>query len=207
MDGQRASGRHSLSLSAIALATVIALGHEPRGLRLAPLASLVDSPRSSVERALAGLASSGLVLRVGPPPVRYRLTRHPARDAVMEAALLLSDPRQATSIALRASPAVGYVAEHRRGFVVILATDADPLAVDRLHRSLATLGDAAVRAPKVRIVELHELARLRPRPLRQVVSDPPGSDLGSSPTTRKIDGALKAPRPPAARVRRGLQSS
>lgn len=170
---------HVLTLSPIVSATVIALGHTTTGLRLTLLATIVGCPRSSMQRALDSLVSSGLVMSVRPPPVYYRLTPHAACDAVLEAALLLSDPVRATSILLRSSPAIGYAAKHRRGFVALLASDADPVAIDRLDRSLALLAKARTRAPRVRIVELNELARLRPIPsTRRAGSDPLVSCLG-----------------------------
>lgn len=162
------SPQRSLSLTPITSAVVITLGHAPAGLRLSPLASVIGSPRSSVQRTLSSLIGSGLVVALGRREVRYRLSDHPARDAVLEAALLLSDPGEATSLTLRASPAVGYAAAHRRGFVVVLAPDAEPTLIDRLHRSLTLLGDSRVRAPKVRITGLNELARLRQRSIGTV---------------------------------------
>jgi hypothetical protein len=154
-----AAGRR-LALSPISFDIVVALAHDPAGLRLTPMANAIGSPVSSVAAALRILLANGLATRNREVPSLYALADHPARTALVEASLLLPEAAHVLGILLRTSSAVAFAAVDRDGFVAGLDPTADPAARERLLRSLATIAGARDDAPKVQVADVPELARM-----------------------------------------------
>lgn len=149
-----------LTLSPISLDIVAALAHDPQGLRLAPMAAAIGSPVSSVQAALRILLANGLAVRDGQAPPHYALTDHPARDPLIDVALLIPEPSHALGVILRTSRAVAFASVDRDGFMAGLDPDAPDAARERLLRSLATISGARDDVPRVQVADLEELVRL-----------------------------------------------
>lgn len=150
-----------LALTPIGLDVVAALGHEPAGIRLTPLAHAIGSPVSSVQAALRILLANELVTRDREVPPQYALSDHPAREALLELSLLLPEPAHVLGVVLRASPAVAFAVVDRDGFVAALEPGLEPQARDRLMRTLATLADARPDGPPVRLTAVSVGCRAR----------------------------------------------
>lgn len=149
-----------LTLTPIGLDVVAALSQDPAGMRLSPLAHVIDAPVSSVQAVLRSLSGTGLVAKDEATPPRYRLAAHPAREALIRLALLLPEPVHVLSVVLRASPAVAFAAVDRDGFVAALEPTTAETAVDRLRASLAEVAAARDHAPPVQLIQGEDLARL-----------------------------------------------
>lgn len=149
-----------LALTPIGLDVVAALGHEPAGFRLTPLAHAIGSPVSSVQAALRILLANGLVTRDRVAPPQYALSDHPAREALLDLSLLLPEPAHVLGIILRASPAVAFAVADRDGFLAALEPGSESHARDRLIRTLASLADARPDGPPVQVATLDDLLRL-----------------------------------------------
>lgn len=149
-----------LTLTPIGLDVVAALAHDPSGIRLSPLAHIIEAPVSSVQAVLRSLSATGLVGRDGGRPPRYALTCHPARDALVRLALVLPEPVHVLSVILRASPAVVVAAVDREGFVAGLDPTADDATLEGLRSSLAEIDAARPEVPPVQVSRFDELERL-----------------------------------------------
>lgn len=149
-----------LALTPIGLDVVAALVHDPRGMRLTPLAVAIGSPVSSVQAALRILLANGLVVRDRQTPPLYDLAPHPARDALIELSLLLPAPSHVLGVVLRASGAVAVAVVDRDGFAAGLETAPDEVPRHRLERSLETIARAHPDAPPVQVADLEEWQRL-----------------------------------------------
>ncbi|MEX2183880.1 MAG: helix-turn-helix domain-containing protein [Chloroflexota bacterium] len=154
-----AAGRR-LALSPISFDIIVALAHDPAGLRLTPMANAIGSPVSSVAAALRILLANGLATRDHDVPPQYALSDHPARGSLVEASLLLPEAAHILGILLRTSSAVAFAAVDRDGFVAGLDPAADPTARERLLRSLATIAGSREDAPRVQVADVPELTRL-----------------------------------------------
>ena len=149
-----------LALTPIGLDVVAALAHDPDGLRLTPLAAAIGSPVSSVQAALRILMANELVVRDAGQPPLYALAAHPAREALIELAVVLPEAVHALGLILRASRAVVLATVDREGFHAALDAAAPPAATERLMTSLAAIDAARADAPSVHVSELKELMRM-----------------------------------------------
>jgi hypothetical protein len=149
-----------LALTPIGLDVVAALGHDPDGLRLTPLADVIGSPVSSVQAALRILMANGLVSRTSGSPPTYHLADHPARTALVDLSVLLLEPAHTLGIILRASRAVAVSAVDLEGFVAGLDPTVPAAAHDRLRASLDAIAAAWPDAPSVHLSDLAELDRM-----------------------------------------------
>lgn len=149
-----------LALTPIGLDVVAALAHDPHGMRLTPLAVAIGSPVSSVQAALRILLANGLVVRDRQTPPLYALSPHPARDALVQLALLLPEAAHVLGVVLRASGAVAVAVVDRDGFAAGLEPDADEVLLGRLEDSLALIAGARPDAPPVQVSDLGEWQRL-----------------------------------------------
>ena len=149
-----------LALTPIGLDVVAALAHDPEGLRLTPLAAAIGSPVSSVQAALRILLANELVVRDAGQPPLYSLAPHPARDALIDLAVLLPEAVHALGVILRSSRAVVLATVDREGFHAGLDPAAQAAAKERLMTSLATIADARADAPSVHVSDLPELMRM-----------------------------------------------
>lgn len=149
-----------LTLTPIGLDVVIALAHDPEGIRLSALAHIIDAPISSVQAALRSLMASHLLVRDQRSPPTYSLADHPARDALIALALLLPEPIHVLSVVLRASPAVIYAAVDRQGFVAALDPASHDGALERLRTSLAEVAAGRAEVPPVTVSARQDLERL-----------------------------------------------
>jgi hypothetical protein len=149
-----------LALTPIGLDVVAALAHVPGGLRLTPLAGAIGSPVSSVQAALRILLANGLVVRDDNVPPDYALADHPAREPLIDLALVLPEAIHVLGLVLRASPAVSVATVDRDGFVVGLDPDAPAGARERLTTSLDAIARARSNAPPVQVSDLAELRRM-----------------------------------------------
>lgn len=149
-----------LALTPIGLDIVAALAHDPDGLRLTPLAAAIGSPVSSVQAALRILMANELVVRDdGQPPI-YALAAHPAREALVELAVILPEGVHSLGLILRASRAVALATVDREGFNAGLDPHASAAARERLMASLTAIAAARPDAPSVHVSELPELIRM-----------------------------------------------
>ena len=149
-----------LTLTPAGLDVVVALAHDPGGMRLSPLAHVIDAPVSSVQAVLRSLIASGLVERDGRTPPAYALADHPARDALVRLALVLPEAVHVLSVVLRASPAIGYAAVDRDGFIATLQPSGSDDAVARLRATLADISAARTDMPPVGLSLAADLERL-----------------------------------------------
>lgn len=149
-----------LTLTPIGLDVVVALAHDPDGIRLSPLAHVIDAPVSSVQAVLRSLTASGLIVRDGRTPPAYALADHPARAALVQLALVLPEPVHVLSVVLRASPAVGYAAVDRHGFIATLHPSAPDDAIARLRATVADITAARANVPPVGLSPAGDLERL-----------------------------------------------
>lgn len=149
-----------LALTPIGLDVIAALGHDPSGLRLTPLAHAIGSPVSSVQAALRILLANGLVTSDRGAPPQYALSSHPAGEALLEVALLLPEPAHVLAVVIRASAAVAFAVVDRDGFMVGLEPSSSDVARARIVRSAATITGARSDAPPVQIAQLDDLSRL-----------------------------------------------
>jgi len=149
-----------LALTPIGLDVVAALAHDPDGLRLTPLADAIGSPVSSVQAALRILMANHLVVRDEAQPPLYTLAAHPARDALIELAIILPEAVHALGVILRSSRAVVLATVDREGFHAGLDPAAPRAAKERLMTSLAAIADARADAPGVHVSDLTELVRM-----------------------------------------------
>lgn len=150
-----------LTLTPISLDIIVALAHDPDGLRLTPLATAISAPVSSVQAALRVLMANGLVRRNDETPPPYALAPHPARDALIGTSILLPEAAHALGVALRSSSAVAFAAVDRDGFVAGLDPKADDRARVRLSTTLEQVAAARPDAPPVEVMALDELLRIR----------------------------------------------
>ena len=149
-----------LALTPIGLDVVAALAHDPDGLRLTPLAAAIGSPVSSIQAALRILMANELVVRdTGQPPL-YALAAHPAREALIDLAVLLPEAVHSLGLILRSSRAVVLAIVDREGFHAGLDPAAPTAARERLMTSLAAIADGRADAPTVHVSELAELMRM-----------------------------------------------
>lgn len=148
------------ALTPIGLDVVAALGHDPEGLRLTPLADVIGSPVSSVQAALRILMANGLVSRTSGSPPTYHLADHPARTALIGLSVLLLEPAHTLGIILRASRAVAVSAVDLEGFVAGLDPAAPAPAHERLRTSLDAIAAAWPDAPRVHLSDMAELDRM-----------------------------------------------
>lgn len=149
-----------LALTPIGLDIVAALAHDPDGLRLTPLAAAIGAPVSSVQAALRILMANALVTRDAGVPPNYALADHPAREALVNLAVVLPEPVHALGLVLRASRAVAYATVDREGFHAGLDPQAPPAARERLMASLAAITAARSDAVPVHATDLADLIRL-----------------------------------------------
>jgi hypothetical protein len=152
-----------LTLTPISFDIVVALGQQPDGFRLSPLAQAIGSPVSSVQAALRILVATRLAERVEAAPPYYRLNRsNPAYAHLLGLAMVQPDPGHVAGILLRANPAVAFAAVDARGFVAGLVPGmvADPESDrDRLLRALDTIRESRDNVPPIELFEQDELAR------------------------------------------------
>lgn len=149
-----------LALTPIGLDVVAALAHDPGGMRLTPLAATMGSPVSSVQAALRILMANDLVVSDAGVPPNYSLSDHPARDALVNLAVVLPEPIHALGLVLRASRAVSVATVDRDGFVAGLDPAAPAGVRQRLTASLEAIRHARNSAPPVQVSELAELKRM-----------------------------------------------
>jgi len=149
-----------LALTPIGLDVVAALAHDPEGLRLTPLSAAIGSPVSSVQAALRILMANELVVRDAGQPPLYTLAPHPARQALIELAVVLPEAVHALGLILRSSRAVILATVDREGFHAALDPAAPAAARERLLTSLAAIADARADTPSVHVSDLPELMRM-----------------------------------------------
>jgi hypothetical protein len=149
-----------LTLTPLGLDIIAALGHDPAGIRLTPLATIIGAPVSSTKAALRILIRHQLVTVEGGEPPVYGLRDHPARDSLVDVAILTSEAAHTLALILRASPAVGIALVDENGFVVGVDPAASEADRERLLGSLVRIRDARPDAPPVQTSSLEDLARL-----------------------------------------------
>lgn len=151
-----------LIASALALDLLLALTQCRDGARLAELASALDVPLTSAQRAVRVLLADGVAERESRVRPRYRLRPdRPGLGVLIDLAFLASPSDRTVPIVLRASPAVEFAARDREGYIVVEHPLADP-------RDEVALDDALLRLERaghkvlVLLVGHHEaIARVR----------------------------------------------
>jgi hypothetical protein len=153
------AGQRRLTLTPLGLDIIAALGHDRSGIRLTPLATIIGAPVSSTKAALRILLRHQLVaVEPGEPPV-YSLRDHPARDSLLDVAILTPEPAQAIAVIVRASRAVAVAVADDNGFVVGIDPAAGDADRERLLASLGRIRDGRPGAPPVQTSSLDDLAR------------------------------------------------
>ncbi len=156
-----APGGRRLTLSPIGFDVILALSQAPDGLRLAAISQVIGSPVSSVQTSLRVLVSNDLIRREGAEAPRYVLSPdHPAQSALASTSTLIGDAAHAIAIILRANAAVAWAAVDSAGFLVGIAPDAQPGAVERLDRHLELVARGRPDSPDVLQMPMPEFERL-----------------------------------------------
>lgn len=138
----------------------IALTQRPEGMTLVDLATAIDAPLTSAQRAVSSLIDQGLV----EASATGRLIRlddgHPAAKAFSQFALRRLPAARTIPVVCRASRAVEFAGQDERGLIVVLSPFADPADVAQLLATLELVN--ADRSDGIS-VELTERSELRER--------------------------------------------
>lgn len=154
------AAQRRLTLTPLGLDIIAALGHDRSGIRLTPLATIIGAPVSSTKAALRILLRHQVVAVEREELPVYTLRDHPARDSLLDVAILTPEPAQAIAIVLRASRAVALAVVDDNGFVVGIDPTADDADRERVLESLVRIRDGWPSAPPVQTSSLDDLARL-----------------------------------------------
>lgn len=172
------------------LELVVALSQRPEGSRLSEVASVLQVPLSSAQRAVGRLIEEGLVRTL--PGRRHAIaSEHPAGAALVEFALRKLPLREALDLVCRASPAVEFAARNEAGYLVVLSPFAEPADAARLHDAFERIGRGRRERVAIEVLERSDLRR-------RLLDDPELRDRGLGMAAVK-GAAMRAFRDPHRR--------
>ena len=134
--------------SGLAVEAVVALEQRPGGMRLSDLAAVLGVAVSSAQRALELLTTDSYVERPQRGVYRRRVD-HPATEALATLARRVVAPSRAIELMMRASEAVEFAGEDRKGYLFVPSIFATPSDEARLERALSHVIEDRSDAPSV----------------------------------------------------------